>query len=84
MAIVISVLSRTVYDIFAKQIKCQNYYLENRGHGQGGEKHARTIRLNLFDSIHGFSQNFNYPAIYVYAKRIHTQRETGVMTIGKV
>ena len=31
-------LSLTVYEIFAKQEKCQNFNLENEGQGQGVEK----------------------------------------------
>ena len=30
--------SVTIYDIYANQIKCQKFDLENEGHGQGGEK----------------------------------------------
>ena len=33
MAIVMFALSLTVYEIFAKQQKCQNFYLENKGQG---------------------------------------------------
>ena len=87
-------LSLTVYEIFANQEKCQNFDLENEGHGQDIEKpyyrnSTRNIRIHTGD----FFQNFSYVATYVYAKgyiytHLHTltrtQRETGVMTIGKI
>ena len=46
---------------------------------------TRNIQIHIVD----FFQNLSYLATYVYAKRYrytqtHTQRETGVMTIGKI
>ena len=37
-AIVMFALSLTVYEIFANLIKCENFYLENEGQGEGREK----------------------------------------------
>ena len=38
MAIAMFALSFTIYEIFAKQEKCQNFGLENEDQGQGVEE----------------------------------------------
>ena len=80
MKTVTIVLSLTVYEIFAKQGKCQNFYLENESQYQGIEERdlrhsTRNVRIHISD--------FNYLAnIHLHKKVKHIQ--TSVMTIGKI
>ena len=79
MAIVMFALSLTVYEIFTE------IYLKNEGQGQWVENGTCAIRLEMFDSLYVIF--FRILAIWeqTFAQKVrHTQRETEVMTIGKI
>ena len=80
MTIVMFAKSLTIYKIFANQINCQQFDLENEGQGH------RRVRQDLChltgnDSI--FFQNFCYPATHLYAK-CDTQRGVWAIAKGKI
>ena len=79
MAIVIFVLSVTIWEIFTKQEKFQNFSLENEAQDQGAEERdlrhsAGNVRLHIDE----FLQNFSYVATWVTQKvDTRTARDRG-------
>ena len=68
-------LSLTVNEIFANQIKCKTFDLDNEGQGQEGEKlELRRFTGNVRFYMGDLFQNSSYPATYVYTKYTHSER----------
>ena len=98
MAIVMFALSLTVNKIFANQEKLQKFDRENEGHGQVVEErnlHHSTRNVcnhidDCFSTIlskwqHMFMQKVTHTHTHKCIRtHIHAQRETGVMTVGKI
>ena len=89
LAIVIFALSRTIYEIFANQIKCQKFDLQNEDQRLGENRDLRHTTRNVRFHIGDFSPEF-YIATWQYSftqngnTHLHTQRETGVLITGKI
>ena len=47
MAITLFALSLTIYDMFTSQVKCQMFYLENKGRGQEENRDLRPSSGNI-------------------------------------
>ena len=80
MSIVIIVQSLTIYEIFAKQIKCKSLILKVNIR----VKETCGMRLEMFHSIWVIFQNFSYLATYVYSyldtNSTHTRTPTQTHT----
>ena len=56
-AIVMFALSFTIYEIFAIQIKCQKFDLENEGQGYGGEKRELIVEHRAVYNLRSENNN---------------------------
>ena len=66
MAIVILAPSLTVYEIFAKEEKCKNFGLENKGHGVEEWDLCQSTE-NVEFHIADYFSDFSYQGTYVRA-----------------
>ena len=87
MMIVLLALSIIVYEILANQVNCRKFDLTMKVIVTEKNGTLRHWTGNLWFYMSGFFLHFIYLVTYVCAKgytSTHTQRETGVTTIGKI
>ena len=85
IAIVMCALALTIYEIFAKQIKCKKFDFGNDSQGQGIEKRDLCqLTGNVWFYIVDFFRIFATRPNAFTQKDLQTQRETGVMTKGSI